>query len=65
MDNGTSASVLKNATKKELLYTIETVLDDHRKNLLAKFEAKNNTIMIGMATHLEFIQAEPPSIHQF
>lgn len=49
-----SEGLTNNQIATKLFISITTV-DTHRKNLLAKFEAKNTATLIRMATHLEFI----------
>lgn len=49
-----SEGLTNNQIATKLFISITTV-DSHRKNLLAKFEAKNTATLIRMATHLEFI----------
>lgn len=49
-----SEGLTNNQIAIKLFISITTV-DTHRKNLLAKFEAKNTATLIRMATHQEFI----------
>ncbi|MCM4172411.1 DNA-binding response regulator [Arenibacter sp. TNZ] len=49
-----SDGLTNNQIATKLFISITTV-DTHRKNLLAKFEAKNTATLIRMASHLEFI----------
>jgi DNA-binding NarL/FixJ family response regulator len=49
------AEGLTNIAIGEKLFISTTTVDTHRKNLLAKFEAKNTATLIRMATQFQFI----------
>jgi DNA-binding NarL/FixJ family response regulator len=49
------ADGLTNNEIAEKLFISSTTVDTHRKNLLAKFEAKNIASLIKMAVHMQFI----------
>ena len=49
------ADGLTNNEIAEKLFISTTTVDTHRKNLLAKFEAKNVASLIKMAVHMQFI----------
>ncbi len=49
------ADGLTNNEIAEKLFISSTTVDTHRKNLLAKFEAKNIAALVKMAVHMHFI----------
>lgn len=49
------ADGLTNNEIAEKLFISSTTVDTHRKNLLAKFEAKNIAALVKMAVHMQFI----------
>ena len=52
---GLIADGLTNNEIAEKLFISSTTVDTHRKNLLAKFEAKNIAALVKMAVHMQFI----------